>query len=32
MIFIESPAGVGYSYDENCDYATSDDLVRKKNN
>ena len=30
MIFIESPAGVGYSYDENCDYATSDDLVRKK--
>ena len=27
MVFIESPAGVGYSYDENCDYETSDNEV-----
>ncbi len=27
MIFIESPAGVGYSYDENNDYVVNDDGV-----
>ncbi len=27
MIFLESPAGVGYSYDENDNYTVSDDSV-----
>ena len=27
MIFIESPAGVGYSYDENNNYTANDDSV-----
>ena len=28
MIFIESPAGVGYSYDENNNYTANDESVR----